>query len=97
MGDTTYHKQLFPYHFNSSTIFPSGVRAALLPVRRGAALCAAGGEDAPRVGPELPSPDHCRKDAQLDRRLRRLDHAGQRRTNRPSGRIPGRHETSGQL
>ena len=59
-------------------MFPSGVCAALLPVRRGIALGATGGEDAPRVGPELPSPDHCRKDAQLDRRLRRLDHAGER-------------------
>ena len=55
-----------------------GVRATLLPLCRGIALGAAGGEDAPRVGPEIPSHDPGRKDAQLDRRLRRLDHAGER-------------------
>ena len=68
----------------------SGFRSAFLPLGRGAAFGAASGEDAPGVGPGLAAPDPGSPNAQLDRCLRRVDHAWDSGSNRTFDRIPGR-------
>ena len=70
----------------------AGVRAAVLPLRRGSAVGAAGGAHAPGVGPGGGAPHQRGQDAQRHRRLRRLDHArrGRRGARRASHRISGK-------
>ena len=76
-------------YFTQSSSSP-GVCAALLPVRRGAAFGAASGEDTPGICPGGAASDPSSPYAQLDRRIRGVDNARDRGSNRTFDRIPGR-------
>ena len=85
-----YYQSNSQFHSLDRSSSSPGVRAALLPVGRGAAVGAAGGEDAPGGRPGRAAPDPGGPDAQLYGRLRRVDHARGRGSNWPSDWIPGR-------